>query len=384
MKSYTFLVHNIYHMGGTTKAISNLANVLSRRGHEVKILSVFKASDRPYFEIDDHIEIVPIIEYNKSVKGLIHLLINRINKFTPFLKPRLITQHEPGLSQFSSFVEKQIIKFIKGANTDVIVGTRASYNLLVSKYGRNDMIKIGMEHMYFNAHDSLFQKEIIDGYHHLDFLTTLTDNDKMDYSKHINSEKVIVVPNILNEVRHEVKKRNVVVAAGRFEYEKGFDLLIESINYIQHEVRKLNFTVELYGDGKEKKLYEELIQKYHLSDIVKLYPTSKQLSKVLAESKITVIPSRVEGFGLVILEAMYQSSVVVSFDNCYGPKFLVNNEDNGFLIEQNDISKYGDKLVEIMKNYESPSIQSLISKGIQRAEAFDQEKIYQIFKSIGR
>ena len=71
-------------MGGTTKSISNLANKLSEKGHSVKILSVFKASDEPYFKLHENIEIQPIIEYNKTIKGLKNIFVNRINKYTPF------------------------------------------------------------------------------------------------------------------------------------------------------------------------------------------------------------------------------------------------------------------------------------------------------------
>lgn len=50
------------------------------------------------------------------------------------LKPKRLSQYEPGLNQFSSYVEKKMIKAIKRVSTDVLVGTRASFNILIAKY----------------------------------------------------------------------------------------------------------------------------------------------------------------------------------------------------------------------------------------------------------
>ncbi|WP_239734263.1 glycosyltransferase [Mammaliicoccus sp. G-M28] len=383
MKSFTFLVHNIYHMGGTTKSISNLANILSEKGHKVKIISVFKANQKPYFDLHEKIEIKPIIEYNKTVKGLTNIFMNRLNKFTPLLKPKIIHPSEPGLHQFSSYIEKQIIREIKNVHTDIIVGTRASYNILVADYGPSDVLKIGMEHMYLHAHNEQYQKSILESYNKLDLVTTLTNEDKMDYQQGLSETKVIIVPNILKETKYDIAKQNVITAAGRFEQEKGFDLLIESINHIQETMRKYDYQFEIYGDGQEKEHYKKMIQQYGISDIVQLKPTTNQLSKILASSKITAVPSRVEGFGLVILEAMYQSNIVVSYKGCYGPEFLIDNKVNGYLIEQQDIKRYGNQLAYIIENYNSDEIQNIISYGEQRSAHFEGDTIYhQFIKNI--
>lgn len=383
MKSFTFLVHNIYHMGGTTKSISNLANILSEKGHKVKIISVFKANQKPYFDLHEKIEIKPIIEYNKTVKGLTNIFMNRLNKFTPLLKPKIIHPSEPGLHQFSNYIEKQIIREIKNVHTDIIVGTRASYNILVADYGPSDVLKIGMEHMYIHAHNEQYQKSILESYNKLDLVTTLTNEDKMDYQQGLSETKVIIVPNILKETKYDIAKQNVITAAGRFEQEKGFDLLIESINHIQETMRKYDYQLEIYGDGQEKEHYKKMIQQYGISDIVQLKPTTNQLSKILASSKITAVPSRVEGFGLVILEAMYQSNIVVSYKGCYGPEFLIDNKVNGYLIEQQDIKRYGNQLAYIIENYNSDEIQNIISYGEQRSAHFEGDTIYhQFIKNI--
>ena len=51
-----------------------------------------------------------------------------------------------------------MIKAIKKVDTDVLVGTRASFNILISKYHSNDVITVGMEHMNLHAHPKIINK----------------------------------------------------------------------------------------------------------------------------------------------------------------------------------------------------------------------------------
>lgn len=379
MKSFTFLVHNIYHMGGTTKSISNLANILKEKGHTVKIISVFKASEQPYFNLHEKIEIEPIIEYGKTIKGLQHILFNRINKFTPLLKPKYIHPSEPGLNQFSSYVEKKIIQKIKEVDTDIIIGTRASYNLLVAQYAKSDIFKIGMEHMYLKAHDERYQQDIVNAYRKLDVVTTLTKEDQHDYQTQLSHTKVIIVPNIIKETTYNLEKKNTIVAAGRFEKEKGFDLLIESIRNIADKMREKQYVLDIYGDGQEKDALNALINNYQLNDLIQLKPTTNHLSKVLSSSKITAVPSRIEGFGLVILEAMYQNSIVVSYKGCYGPEYLIDENLNGFLAERENSKDFANHLGYIIDHYENNEIQSMIKNAQQKTSQFADTAIYNQF-----
>ena len=81
-----------------------------------------------------------------------------------------------------------------------------------------------------------------------------------------------------------------------------------------------------------------------MTDIIKLQGSTQELNNKLAMSEITVIPSRNEGFGMVILEAMNQSNIVVSFDGNTGPDSIIENNINGYLIEHGNIEALSNKL----------------------------------------
>lgn len=100
-------MHNIYAMGGTVKSVTQLANTLAEKGHPVTIISVFRGADSPYFELHSAIKVKVVVDYRLKLKNTRAITANRIKKYTPFLNTKVISQFEPGKSQFSSYVEKK-------------------------------------------------------------------------------------------------------------------------------------------------------------------------------------------------------------------------------------------------------------------------------------
>ncbi|KAK56045.1 glycosyltransferase family 4 protein [Staphylococcus lugdunensis] len=379
MKSFTFLMHNIYALGGTVKAVSQLANTLAERGHDVTIVSVLRAADTPYFALNNNIKVIDLVDYRLKPQNISGIIANRIRKFTPLLKPKKISKYEPGLSQLSSFIEKKIIASIKQTATDVLVGTRASYNILVAQFAPKNVFTIGMEHMNFDAHPTRYQHQIIRAYQGLDAVTTLTDSDQFAYQQRIQTP-VYIVPNIINHRFIGAQKQNIIISAGRLDYEKGYDLLIEAARRIQDDLRQIRYQIHIYGEGKEKAALINMIEQYNLNDIIKLFPATKDLDKKLSRSKITVVPSRNEGFGMVILEAMAQHNIVISFKDTLGPSYIINAGTNGYLADYGDAGSLA-KYIDIATQYYT-KLTPMIEAGQQTLKQYTADHVYAAFMAI--
>ncbi|UXS29712.1 glycosyltransferase family 4 protein [Staphylococcus delphini] len=380
MKSITFLMHNIFAVGGTVKTITNLANQLVHQGHQVTIISIFKSKQQPYFELDSRVTVKSLVHYQLGLRNLIPLAANRIRKFTPLLKPKYLTPYEPGFRQYSSYIEKKMIRAIQNDTSDIFVGTRASHNLLIARFAKSHQLTIGMEHMNLDAHRQELKEEILTYYPHLNAITTLTEADKQRYTQYLDAP-IFVVPNMIDEKRHHIMKKNQIITAGRFEYEKGFDLLIQAVYEIQEDLRDFGYTVSIFGDGSEKEALQQQINFLRLQDLVFLRPTTQHLSTYIAESKITCIPSRNEGFGMTILEAMNQGSIVVSFDGNTGPKSLIQHSRNGFLVPHLQTSALAMQLLEIVEYGHSKYLNPIIQSGYQTVEQYQPEAIYNQFRT---
>ncbi|PTE70116.1 glycosyltransferase family 4 protein [Staphylococcus devriesei] len=382
MKSFTFLMHNIYAMGGTVKAVTELANTLSNKGHTVNIISVFQAQDKPYFEVNDAIHIKSLIDYRVKPQNIISIMMNRLNTYTPFLKPKQLSQYEPGLNQFSKYVERKMIKAIQHVDTDVLVGTRASFNILISKYRPAHVLTIGMEHMNLDAHPKAYQEEILKAYNDLDVVTTLTSADQQHYEQFIHTP-VYTVPNVINVEKLDLPKENTIISAGRLEHEKGFDILIEAVRRIQDNLRQSHFKVHIYGDGQERQNLEQLIKRSDVNDLVTIHPATPQLNEKLAQSKVTVVPSRNEGFGMVVLEALAQDNVVISFKDTLGPASILSHGENGYLANYGDSGSLA-KYIDIAINH-IDDMQEMIQQGHETIAHYSSDAIYTKFiKAVNR
>ncbi|UOB21203.1 glycosyltransferase [Macrococcus armenti] len=374
MQSFTFLIHNIYYIGGTTRAVINLANTLSERGHHVTLLTVFKSKASPAYDVNENINIECIIDYSNKF-NFVPLIMNRVNKYTSLLSPKFIHRDEPGLNQFSSYIERKIIKAIQSVDTDYIVGTRATYNFLIADFSKTT--SIGMEHMHFNAHPKRMQQLIKSKYIKLDFITTLTDEDRDLYA--LFHHNVFTLPNIIQDVTYNRNETNIIASLGRFEYEKGFDLLIESVSHIAESLRKLNFKVNIYGEGSERHRLHEYIHNYELEDIITLYPMTHDVASIYNTSMIVAIPSRSEGFGMVILEAMQAGCNIVSFNAPMGPRTLLN-EQNAMVVDCFNTNLFSEAILTLIEN---PKLRHQLKQGgYDTVKQYSKDAIYKIIEEV--
>ena len=70
----------------------------------------------------------------------------------------------------------------------------------------------------------------------------------------------------------------------------------------------------------------------------------------MQENSIFVFPSRYEGFGLVLIEAMTNRVPCVSFDCPYGPSDIITDGEDGFLVPNGNIQAMADKICFLIEN----------------------------------
>ena len=181
----------------------------------------------------------------------------------------------------------------------------------------------------------------------LNRLIVLTEEEKTYWT---DSNNVEVIPNPVpfEPQRFSTTKNKKAVAVGRLAYEKGFDLLIKTWEKIA--VRHPDWELTIYGNGSEKDTLSKLIEKKHLRNVVKLHEPVREIQNVYPDYSMLLFPTRyLDSFGMVILEAMSCGVPAIAFDAPCGPKDLIQEGVNGFLVESGDLECFAgtiNKLIE--------------------------------------
>ena len=130
-----------------------------------------------------------------------------------------------------------------------------------------------------------------------------------------------------------------IVAVGRLDKIKGFDLLIRAASEL-----KFDFELKIYGQGGERQNLQNLIDSLKLQDRVRLCGFCDDVAAALAASHLHVISSRKEGFPVILIEGIFYSPVLIS-TRVGGISEILSEE---FLCEA---AALGAKIDEIYRTY---------------------------------
>ena len=343
MKKVTFLALHLSY-GGIEKCICDAANLLCN-DYDVEILTTYKMIDKIPFKLSNKVKVT----YLTSIKPNQKEFYNALKHF------RLIKAFKEGLKGLKglSIKKNTMIEALKNSNSDIYISTRDYFNKLLGKYGKN--IKIGWEHNHHH-NNKKYIKNLTKSCKNLDNLILVSKDlykyyDNLFKSKNMKC-KCVLIPNSIDEVpakENKIGKINLI-SVGRLSKEKGYLTLIDVFNEI-HKINK-DIKLNIVGDGKEYTLIKEKINKYKLNDSVILHGFQKPdyINELYKDSAIYLMTSYTESFGLVLVEAMSSSLVPIAFDCAEGPREIIKNNYNGYLIKNRDINKMANKVIEVIND----------------------------------
>ncbi len=211
-----------------------------------------------------------------------------------------------------------------------------------------------------------------------DKLVTLTQEDRENYIKKygVSDERICYIYNwkeaALSEVSYN-KKSTKIVTVGRFDYQKGYDYLVQVAKKVL--AKRFDWTWEIYGSGNQDEVdkIRNLINENDLQDKLVIKGLEKNQDLIYGDKGIYVMTSRYEGLPLVLLEAQQYNLPIVSFSCPTGPNEIVEDGVNGYLVECYDTDKLSQKLLELMGD--EVLRQSFSEHAKENMDKFDKDKI---------
>lgn len=136
-----------------------------------------------------------------------------------------------------------------------------------------------------------------------------------------------------------------IVAIGRLSRQKGFDTLIKSLNNIE------KVKCDIIGSGEDHQMLQNLIRINNLGERVNLLGWIENPWKQLKNYDLFVMPSRWEGPGHTIIEAMAIGIPSIVSDCPSGPLDSIAYGKYGFYFKVDDIENLKKEILFVKNNY---------------------------------
>lgn len=359
-----YCIHGTYNSGGMERVLANKINYLvCNKGYDITIITTEQKGRKSFFDFHDSVSCIDLgINYSDdSVKGI-------IRKGLSFWRKRKI--HKKKLSEILLKIKPDIVVSMFGAEIyflpDIADGSKKILEIHFSKffrmqYGRGWLWKA--VDMFRSKQDERMVKTF-------DRLVVLTNEDKENW-KNCNNIQVIynfIVDAPGNTAELEKKK---VIAVGRLTYQKGYERLIKAWKIVAEEYP--DWHLDIYGDGELHNQLLKEIQRENLIGKIALNAPVTDIESIYLDSSFLVLSSRYEGMPMVLLEAFSHGLPVVSYACKCGPRDVISDMVDGFLIEEGNIVALADGIKKMISDV---SLRKDMGRNaLQKSRKFSQKVI---------
>lgn len=165
----------------------------------------------------------------------------------------------------------------------------------------------------------------------------------------VNPRKIVVIPNgiELNDFDKikPSKETSDIIFAGRLLSHKNVDILIKAMNHLKEK------KLIIIGDGPELNNLKKLASELRLKNVVfkGFVKENEEVIALMKSSKVFVLPSEREGFGIVVIEANACGIPVITIKHRRNAsQYLIKNEKNGYVtnLHEKDIAE---KILKALK-----------------------------------
>lgn len=308
-------------MGGASESILKLSKFLKINNFSILIISLgknfykkeFKKNNCDVFEINSSRAFFSIFKLRKKI-------IKEINK--NFYKTIFISNiHYANIVSIFSLIKLKKIK--------IILTERSS----ISELKNNDNLIKKLKNIIIYALAKFLYK-------FADLIITNSNYEKKYIQKKFNIKNIICIhPPSINRINKKINKKNIstkkinVIFVGRLSEQKGITLILKALKEINTTIQ---FKLNIYGDGPEKKNIQEFISSNNLKNKIFLMGHEKNKNKIFHNANLFINASPWEGLSNALVEAINYNVFPICSQAPGGNIEVIDNGKLGMSFKLND------------------------------------------------
>lgn len=342
-----FIYDAVARLGGAERILVDKMNCLAKKyGYEICLITTCQGNHPLAFPLHKNIKHIDL-----NVR--FHTIYKYVFPKKIYMQWHMENKLKNKLNKAVSHIEPDIITATTYYAADIVCNLKCKANKIIESHvarkytGKNDGTKRTIiSHVYRKWRLHKYFKDIEQK---SNAIVALTKGDASDW----HSDNVVIIPNIINinnYTTYSSLTNKTALFAGRFTYQKGLDRMLEAWKIVVNE--RKDWTLKLVGEGEQEEYLKQQCQKLGIADNVIFAPATKDIEKEYINSSLFLFTSRFEGFGLVLVEAMQCGVPCVSFDCPYGPSDIIDNDVNGYLIENGNVEAFAKATLKLIEDDE--------------------------------
>ncbi|MCU9533610.1 glycosyltransferase family 4 protein [Streptococcus sp. CSL10205-OR2] len=329
MKKLLFYVNSMNAYGGIERVISNLANSLVDN-FEITILvkdnPISSYPLNPKIKIES-LDTALVMDMSSRLKRIFSVPVNIVNSV------------------------RVLKKYFKTHHFDLVYTAYITNGLEIYLAEKNLRKKlVASEHASYYAYNSVYQRMKTFLYPRLKIISVPTTMDTEIYQN--KGYHAVYIPHLSTFSASPLvsKDTKTIINVGRLTSDKQQQMLLEIWQLVNQKLPEHHWKLQIIGSGEEENHLKNFARSNKIAN-VSFIPHTSKITDYYQKAELFVFTSKMEGFGMVLLEAMSFGVPCISFDSPSGPRDIVKDENNGYLIPCYDKELFANRICEfITKN----------------------------------